>query len=133
MADGQEDSTMMLSNELFEAYLRCNTKAYLQFFAKHKLFCRVNPISEWQRQNRDEYSRAYVEKLFSNYPTECLFCYKTKNRFPNHNYRWIAGLETSADHLVSNLPLLENISLSTKRKKGSRFTPIDQPLGFYTS
>ena len=64
---------MMVSNELFEAYLRCNTKAYLQFFAKHKLFCRVNPISEWQRQNRAEYSREYVEKLFSKNPLKSYF------------------------------------------------------------
>ena len=56
---------MVVSDRLFEAYLKCKTKAYQLFFADATRIRSLDSISEWQQQIKDDFCRAYVNTLVS--------------------------------------------------------------------
>lgn len=62
---------MVISDQLFEAYLKCKTKAYQLFFADTGCVHSLDSISEWQRQIKDDFCRAYVKTLVSDNQNAC--------------------------------------------------------------
>jgi predicted RecB family nuclease len=106
---------MVVSDQIFEAYLKCKTKAYHLFLASPGRPRPVDSISEWQRKIRDDFCQKYVTSLVSENPNACLVGATTTDKLKIRGYQWIVGPEISIDNLVSNPPLLEIRSFPSKR------------------
>lgn len=115
---------MVVSDQVFDAYLKCKIKAYQLFFADPGRVRSPDSLSEWQRQVNDDYCREYVKHLVSENPNVCLNGATTNSELKTRDYQWFVGPEISTGDLVSNIPLLENLSCKSVRAKGNGCIPI---------
>jgi hypothetical protein len=106
---------MVVSDHIFEAYLKCKTKAYQLSLANPGQPRPVDSISEWQRKIRDDFCQKYVTSLVSENPNACLVGATITDKLRVRGYQWIVGPAISIGNLVSNPPLLEIRSFPSER------------------
>ena len=114
---------MVVSDQVFEAYLKCKTKAYQLFLANPGRPRPDDSISQQQQKIRDDFCQKYVTSLVSENPNACLFGAKTTDKLKIRGYQWIVSPAISFGNLVSNPPLLEIRSFPLK-KASSGCIPI---------
>src|SRR5215510_9657111 len=123
---------MVVSDQIFEAYLKCKTKAYQLFLANPEQPRPLHPISEWQRKIRNDFCQKYIRSLVSKNPNACVRGEATVESLKIRGYQWIVEPTISTGGLLTNPPLLEVRSYSSKRASGGcmpiRIFPSEQVL-----
>jgi predicted RecB family nuclease len=121
---GLGGARVVISDQLFRAYLMCRTKAYQLFFADPGRIRSLDSICEWQMQINDDYCRGYVKSFVSDNPNACFNAATTNSELKTRDYQWLVGSKISIGDLVSNIPLLENLSYRSIRASSRGLIPI---------
>jgi predicted RecB family nuclease len=105
---------MVISDHLFEAFLKCKTKAYLLFFSEPVRSRCLDSVGKWQLKVREDACQTYIQSLVSRSADSCLIGAKTLNTKDIYGYQWIVRPELLVDDMMSTPPLLENSYFAPK-------------------
>lgn len=113
---------MLISDELFDAYLKCKTKAYLTF-GDARMGEPSHPISDWQRHLTENYQADCRDRLRSADCGDCLVGSPGSEDLKDAKYRLIIQPYVTAQDVVSNIHALERGPAPTQ-KRHSPYAPI---------
>jgi predicted RecB family nuclease len=113
---------VLISDELFDAYLKCKTKAYLTF-GHARMGESSHPISDWQRHLAENYQADCRDRLRSADCGDCLVGSPGTEDLKNTKYRLVIQPYITAQDVGSNIHALERGPAPTQ-KRHSPYTPI---------
>lgn len=113
---------MMITDELFDAYLRCKTKAYLTF-SDTGMSHPSHPVSDWVRHLAEEYQAACRESLRSADGGDCLVGSPCLDDLKHAKYRLIIEPYIGSHDVGSNIHALQQGPTRTD-KRHSPYAPI---------
>ncbi len=112
---------MLITDEIFRAFLDCETKSYLKFSGD------VGPqreLIEWERSCLDDFRQKSLVKLRANFgEDECLVGASSLQAPENSKYRLIVDCVVQAQGLQSRVHALERSTAPVNRKHNA-FIPI---------
>jgi predicted RecB family nuclease len=112
---------MFISDEIFRAFLDCETKSYLKFLGQQE---QENEYILWRRNRLDTYRQKCKEKLrITHNQTDCLFDTEIPNNLNESNYHLIVNCTVKTQNRIAHIDALEQKVDSKNRGKGS-FYPI---------
>jgi predicted RecB family nuclease len=119
---------MLITDEIFCAFLKCETKAYLKYSNVVGDQCEY---SDWQRHLAEDYKQKCSAKLYSNFSEgECLLGTSLSQRLENSKYRLVLDCLVQAQGLQTKIHALERLSAPVKRKHNPyipiRFVPNEK-------
>lgn len=115
---------MVISDDLFEAYLKCKTEAFQLFLADPGHIRPPGSICEWQWKIRNDFRREYINRLASENQNVCLTGVLTKDQLKVREYQWIINPEITSEDLASKPELLENISFYSQSTNDCSYIPV---------
>jgi len=113
---------MLISDELFETYLKCKTKAHLTF-GQARVGELSHPISDWQRRIDENYQANCRDRLQSADGADCFVGSPRSEDVRNAKYRLIIQPYITSQDVGSHIHALERGPALTQ-KRHSRYTPI---------
>jgi len=112
---------MLISDEIFRAFLDCETKSYLKFSGQPE---QENEYTTWKQSRLETYKRKCTEKIkLAHKETECLSNPGILSNIKKCNYHLIVNCTLKAQNRITHVDALERISASTKGEPSS-FFPI---------
>jgi predicted RecB family nuclease len=112
----------LISDELFDAYLKCKTKAYLTF-GHATMGEPSHPISDWQRHFAENYQEDCRDRLRSADGGDCLVGSPGSEDLRKAKYRLIIQPYITGQDVGSNIHALERRPAPTQ-KRHSPYAPI---------
>ncbi|HMD86245.1 MAG TPA: IS66 family transposase [Terriglobia bacterium] len=120
---------MLISDELFDAYLKCKTKAQLTF-RQAGTDEPSHAISDWQRRLAENYRADCCDRLQSAYNSQCLVGSPRPEDLKSAKYRLIIQPYMSAQGVGSNFHALERRPAETQKRHNPyapiRFVPFEK-------
>ena len=113
---------VLISDELFDAYLKCKTKAQLTF-GQVAADEPSRAISDWQRRLADKYRADCCDYLQSADSSRCLVGSPCPEDLRSAKYRLVIQPYITAQGVGSNIQALER-GAAQIQKRHSRYTPI---------
>jgi predicted RecB family nuclease len=113
---------VLISDELFDAYLKCKTKAHLTF-SQVRVGEPSSPISDWQRHLAENYQADYRDRLQSADCGDCFVGSPCPEDLRSATYRLIIQPYITAQDVGSNIHALERGTAPTQ-KRHSPYAPI---------
>lgn len=112
---------MKVTASLFEAYLKCPTKCYLQ---SHGEFGSRSTQAEWLRVQSDSYRSKGIKRLVTGLtPDECVSGVLDREKLAAAKWRLAHDVEAGAQDLESTIHAVERVP-PTGRGYPSQFVPI---------
>jgi predicted RecB family nuclease len=116
------DHGVLITDELFDAYLKCKTKAYLTFGpAKSTEYS--HPISDWQQHLAEIYQATCRDRLQFADSSDCFVGTPSSQALRSAKYRLIIQPYITAQDVGSNIHVLE-LGPAPTQKRISPYTPI---------
>jgi hypothetical protein len=113
---------MLITDEVFEAYLKCKTKAHLTFGpARGGEYS--HPISDWQHRLAESYQANCRDRLQFAHSEDCFVGNPCSEDLRSAKYRLIIQPYITAQDVGSNIHALERVAAPTQ-KHNSPYTPI---------
>jgi len=112
---------MQITDEIFQAFLKCETKAYLKGSNSDV----VHPeIADWRQRVVESYKSICCARLRSAFSEdECLDGPSTPHDFNNNRYRLLINCVVQTQGLLTRIPVLERLP-TPERTKRSPLVPI---------
>jgi predicted RecB family nuclease len=116
---------VLISDELFSAFLKCKTKAYLTAlaYAQETVANPPHPIANWQRHLAGKYLAESCDRLRSADREHCFVGTPPSQDLSSANYRLIIQPHIAAQDLASEIHALERRNTPTLRRH-SPYVPI---------
>ena len=116
---------MLISDELFGAFLKCKTKAHLTAlaFGQERMGEPPHPISDWQRHLAQSYQAECRDRLRSADCGDCFVGSPRSEDLRSAKYRLIIQLYIAAQDVASNIHAIERGPAPTQRRH-SPYAPI---------
>lgn len=120
--------SMLITDEILEAFLKCETKSYLKFSEE------IGPqleFTDWQSLRTENFVRICGNQLRSNYrDDECLLSPSSLQDFGSGKYRLVLGCKIQAQNIQSHIHALERVPCSGRTKQNPyipiRFVPSEK-------
>src|SRR5713226_4954817 len=106
---------LLISDELFDAYLRCKTKAYLTF-GQAGMAEPLHPIGNWQRQLAEDYQADCRDRLRSANCGDCFVGNPRSEDLRSAKHRLIIQPHITAQDVGSNIHALERLLAPTEKR-----------------
>ena len=113
---------VLISDELFDAYLKCKTKAHLTSGQAGRGEY-SHPISDWQQRLAENYQANCRDRLQSADSADCFVGSPSSEDLRSAKYRLIIQPYITAQDIGSNIHALERGPAPTQ-KRNSPYTPI---------
>jgi len=111
---------MLITDEIFQALLHCETKSYLNLSGE---IGTQHIFTDWRLSLIENYTRECRVRLCANYrEAECLLLESSLQYLENSKYRLVFACMVRAQNIQSHIPALERISSS--RTKYNHYIPI---------
>jgi hypothetical protein len=105
---------MLITDEIFQAYLKCQTKCYLKF---SDAVDGKNEFHDWQQRLYEEYKRICWALLRSSCrEDECFLGTPPLQQLANKKYQLVINCLVQADEIQSQIHALERVPQCAKRK-----------------
>lgn len=114
---------MMITDQMFEAFLACKTKARL-LIENPASDCLPDSICAWQRKLFDQYRQAFIRTLLPEGADRLLNYQMAIDSQAPHQSHWIVGAEMSSEGLSSKTLLIENLAWESKAACGADLIPV---------
>ncbi|MDP2815253.1 MAG: hypothetical protein Q8O19_01070 [Rectinemataceae bacterium] len=112
---------MIISSTLFEAFLGCPTKCFLQSFGRTGT---GNAYADWHRAQNDSYQRERIKCVKAEYaPDECRIGLDGAGKLKTTNWRLAVDIVVSVQQLESSIHAVERVP-PLGRGKPIQFIPI---------
>ena len=112
---------MLISKELFKAFLECETKSFLKSIGSDEV---ETEIISWQQCALDDYEQKCHTKLLAGFQQEeCLQALSVSLDFKNTRYKLITNCPVPAQEIQSQIHALERLPSPVKAKH-SPYIPI---------
>lgn len=111
---------MLITDEVFRAFLECETKSYLNFIG---LDCTPAEDTNWQRRFSEEFRRKCFARLRGGFRAEQCFVGALPEKEEENKYRLVLDYPVQAQRLQSNLHALERLG-SPPRTTQHAYIPI---------
>ena len=121
---------MLITDEIFDAYLKCKTKAHLTF-GPDRGGESSHPISQWQQRFADNYQANCRNRLQFADSADCFFGNPRSEDLKCAKYRLIIQPYIAAQDVGSNIHALERGSVPAQ-KRNSPYRPISATSSYRT-
>src|SRR5947209_1505244 len=111
---------MLITDEVFRAFLECETKAYLNFIG---LDCAPPEDTNWQRHFGEEFKRKCFDHLRASFRAEQCLVGVLPGKEEENKYRLVLDCPVQAQGLQSNLHALERLGSPGKTTQ-HHYVPI---------
>ena len=106
---------MRITEDIFQAFLQCETKAHLKFSGTVGL---QREFSDWERNRIENYKQQCCVRLRSDFrDDECLVSTALPQDFDKSKYRLVIDCVVQAQELQSHIHALERLTSSGKRNQ----------------
>jgi hypothetical protein len=109
-----------VTSRLFEAYLACPTKCYLQSIGEAGS---NNDFSIWKETRSESYRREGVQRLMTDHHSQLDIEPSETGRWKNVSWRFTVNRVVRTQNMEANLQIVERIS-PEGMNKSSKFVPI---------
>src|ERR1044072_5154145 len=112
---------MLITDDIFQAFLKCETKAYLKSANSEA----AHPeIADWRQRVVERYKRICCTRLCAAFSEdECLADPSTLQDFKNNKYHLLIDCVVHTQGLLTHIPALERLP-TTERTRRSPLVPI---------
>jgi hypothetical protein len=119
----RESSTMLITDDLFYAFLKCKTKAYLRSSGATEDGPPSNPISDWQRHLSEDFKRECKDLLTAINPAGCFIGTPSRQDLAKGQHPYIVDPILTFEDMASHIDALERVPL-TAQKARNRYIPV---------
>lgn len=109
---------MIIPSQIFEAYLKCPTKCWLQFLGEES---KENNYSEWVRKKKDTYRTDGITRLTDDPKIQFIIAPSVNSKTGNWNL--VIGLQAKSQELESCIHVVERTP-PEDRGRPAKFTPV---------
>src|SRR5215472_732024 len=103
---------MLITNEIFQAFLNCELKSYLKLSGA---VASQREFTDWQQHLAEDYKQKCATRLRAGFAeNECLFGIPFQRDLENNEYRLVIGCTVQAEGLQSQIHALERLDFSGK-------------------